>query len=88
MKRAKFVHARLTSAYFFKHSRLFVLKRKKRGGGIGVIIIIKINWLRSWAKSKGRIDKFAGKKVGEGNLAVNGTRLVAVRPPTNGRARQ
>lgn len=44
--------------------------------------------VRKLGESKGRIDKFAGKKVGEGNLAVNGTRLVAVRPPTNGRARQ
>lgn len=58
MKRAKFVHARLTSAYFFKHSRLFVLKRKKRGGGIGVIIIIKINWVgKLGEKQGGRIDR-------------------------------
>lgn len=82
---AKFVHARLTSAYFFEHSRLFVLKRKKRGGDRN-----NNTWTKLGKKERNEmeIDKFAGEKVGEGNLAVNGMRLVAIRPPTNGRARQ
>lgn len=78
-KRAKFVR------FFklFRRSYSFWNERKKRGGII-IIIIIKNYEVARWRW----IDKFAGKKVGEGNLVVNGTRLAAVRPPTNGRARQ